>query len=209
HELTFRSLIINNSNRNIVNTNDINFNIAIFTSFNTPIISIQNAPDLHCLLINMVPNFLLQPFKEAKIHKKLLKKLLLSFLFDLHRDIYEQLWKARTAEWKRYKSINGITKSSFLKRPKQHRKKRRIDPDDSQAHDQRRDNLGNLASNFNPNKVNNIITLNLKMEQNLKLYMFQVMPYNARSDNPSESSHVNFLTQSCEFESGSSVQLFT
>jgi hypothetical protein len=87
-----------------------NWDIPIFSCFNSPITSINDAPDLHCLLINMIPE-LIKPFKDAKIPKKLTKKLLMTFLFDLHRDIYELLWKAR---------------SLFLKRPKhQHKRQRR------------------------------------------------------------------------------------
>ncbi|PKY36014.1 hypothetical protein RhiirB3_457798 [Rhizophagus irregularis] len=102
-------------NKEKINISNINFDILTFTAFNSPINSIQDAPELHCLLINLVLDCLLLPFKDAKIHKKLIKKLLLSFLFDLHHDIYDQLWKACNIKWKEYKKINGITKKSFLK----------------------------------------------------------------------------------------------
>ncbi|PKC05094.1 hypothetical protein RhiirA5_421345 [Rhizophagus irregularis] len=81
----------------------------------------------------MIPNCILEPLKAAKLHKKLIKKLLLSFLFDLHRDIYELLWKTRNLEWKEYKRTNGIIKKSFVKRPKQQRKKCRIDNDNDSS----------------------------------------------------------------------------
>ncbi|PKY48379.1 hypothetical protein RhiirA4_445314 [Rhizophagus irregularis] len=83
HELIFRSLIINNINHDKVQESAVDFHIPIFTCFNSPITTIHDAPDLHCLLINMIPNSILQPFKDAKMHKKLIKKLLLTFLFDL------------------------------------------------------------------------------------------------------------------------------
>ncbi|GET52460.1 hypothetical protein GLOIN_2v708233 [Rhizophagus irregularis DAOM 181602=DAOM 197198] len=113
--------------KNKINVDNVNFNISIFTSFDSPISSILDAPDLHCLLINLIPNSILQPFKDAKFHKKLIKKVLLSFLFDLHHDIYEILWKARNLKWKDHKKINNINKKSFLKRPKQQRKRQRKD----------------------------------------------------------------------------------
>lgn len=114
-------------------TKEIEVHIPIFTCFNSPITTIHDAPDLHCLLINMIPNSILQPFKDAKMHKKLIKKLLLTFLFDLHRDIYELLWKKRMNKWKTHKKDNGINKKSFLKRPKQQRKRRRDDNDDTMS----------------------------------------------------------------------------
>ncbi|PKB95930.1 hypothetical protein RhiirA5_435762 [Rhizophagus irregularis] len=122
HKQKFRTYIINNMDKEKINISDINFDIPVFTAFNSPIKSIHDAPELHCLLINLVPDCLLLPFKDAKIHKKLIKKLLLSFLFDLYHDIYDQLWKARNIKWKEYKKINSITKKSFLKRPKQRKK---------------------------------------------------------------------------------------
>ncbi|PKB99500.1 hypothetical protein RhiirA5_429585 [Rhizophagus irregularis] len=115
HEQKFQSYIINNMDKEKININNIDFDIPIFTAFNSPINSISDAPELHCLLINLVPDCLLILFKDAKIHKKLTKKLLLSFLFDLHHDIYDQLWKARNIKWKEHKNINGIRKKSFLK----------------------------------------------------------------------------------------------
>ncbi|PKY52675.1 hypothetical protein RhiirA4_470465 [Rhizophagus irregularis] len=145
HELKYRSTIINNVDKEKININEINFAIPIFTNFDSPIISIQDAPDIHCLLIGLVPNCLLQPFKDAKINKKLLKKLLLSFLFYLHHDIYDSLWKARNLKWKEYKKTNGINKKSFLKRPKQQRKKRRTDHDNSTINDRDSYNITNIG----------------------------------------------------------------
>lgn len=140
-------MIINNINHDKVNVNDINFDIPMFTCFNSPIASIQDAPELHCLLINIIPNSILQPFKDAKLHKKLIKKLLLSFLFDLHHDIYDLLWKARTLKWKHYKKVNGINKKSFLKRPKQQRKRRRTDNEDIPSQNRDHNNILNIGYN--------------------------------------------------------------
>ncbi|PKY40596.1 hypothetical protein RhiirA4_454008 [Rhizophagus irregularis] len=119
--------------------------IPIFSSFNSPITTIYDAPDLHCLLINMVPSSIIKPFQEAKIPKKMIKKLLLSFLFDLHRDIYESLWKTRSAKWKQYKKDNGITKSSFTKRPTHQRKRRRQNNYDTSSDNPTNDNILNLG----------------------------------------------------------------
>lgn len=116
HESIFKTLIINNLDHNkIDDSNTIEINSPVFSSFNLPITKINDAPDLHCVLINMVPASLVKPFQDAKISKKLTKKLLLTFLFDLHHDIYELLWKLCNSRWKEYKTENNITKSSFTK----------------------------------------------------------------------------------------------
>ncbi|GET53140.1 hypothetical protein GLOIN_2v708233 [Rhizophagus irregularis DAOM 181602=DAOM 197198] len=95
----------------------------------------------------MIPNCILEPLKAAKFHKKLIKKLLLSFLFDLHRDIYELLWKTRNLEWKEYKRTNGIIKKSFVKRPKQQRKKCRIDNDNDSSNIRNYNTMVNVGYN--------------------------------------------------------------
>jgi hypothetical protein len=129
-----------------VNVNDINFAIPIFTAdFDSPITSIHDTHEIHCLLIGLIPNCLLNPFKDAKIHKKLIKKLLLSFLFDLHHDIYDQLWKARNTKWKEYKRVNGINKKSFLRRPKQQKKKRRTNDENQIVGDRDNINITNIG----------------------------------------------------------------
>ncbi|PKK63163.1 hypothetical protein RhiirC2_789305 [Rhizophagus irregularis] len=74
---------------------------------------IIDIPDLHCLLMNFVPISLSYPFKAAKISKNKTKKLLLKFLFDLHKDIYETIWKARASAWKEFKKTHHIMKKSF------------------------------------------------------------------------------------------------
>lgn len=133
--------------REKININKINFAIPIFTDFNLPITSIMDAPEIHCLLIELIPNCILQPFKDAKIHKKLLKKLLLSFLYDLHHEIYDLLWKVRSLKWKEHKKSNGINKKSFLKRPKQQRKKCRSDNEDLTLNDRDSCSIVNIGYN--------------------------------------------------------------
>jgi hypothetical protein len=157
HEQKFRSIIINHMDKDKINVNEINFAIPIFTALNSPIIAIHDIPELHCLLINLIPNCLLNPFKDAKIHKKLIKKLLLSFLFDLHHEIYDRLWKARNAKWKEHKKVNGINKKTFLKRPKQQRKKRRINSENQMINDRDIYNISNIGYN-NPfmNSIRNL-----------------------------------------------------
>ncbi|PKY51396.1 hypothetical protein RhiirA4_468410 [Rhizophagus irregularis] len=81
----------------------------------------------------MIPSSIIKPFHDAKIPKKLTKKLLLTFLFNLHRDIYEILWKERNSKWKQYKIDHNITKTS-IKQPikqKDHRRQHNheISPD--------------------------------------------------------------------------------
>ncbi|PKY44275.1 hypothetical protein RhiirA4_458517 [Rhizophagus irregularis] len=75
----------------------------IFSWTNNPPRSISDAPDLHYILLNLIPNELIHPFKAAKIGKKLTKKLLITFLFDLHQDIYNTIWRERTTRWKERK----------------------------------------------------------------------------------------------------------
>ncbi|PKB94058.1 hypothetical protein RhiirA5_439655 [Rhizophagus irregularis] len=72
----------------------------------------------------MIPSSIIKPFHNAKIPKKLTKKLILTFLFDLHRDIYELLWKHHTAKWKQYKIDHNITKSAFTKHTHNRRERR-------------------------------------------------------------------------------------
>lgn len=81
----------------------------IFSWTNNPPRSISDAPDLHYILLNLIPNELIHPFKAAKIGKKLTKKLLITFLFDLHQDIYNTIWRERTTRWKEWKKGNHIT----------------------------------------------------------------------------------------------------
>ncbi|PKC51807.1 hypothetical protein RhiirA1_482943 [Rhizophagus irregularis] len=74
---------------------------------------ITDISDLHCLLMNFIPISLTYPFKAAKISKNKTKKLLLQFLYDLHKAIYEKIWKARAVAWKEFKKTHHITKKSF------------------------------------------------------------------------------------------------
>jgi hypothetical protein len=61
----------------------------------------------------MVPSSKVEPFKQAKINKKLSKPILHKFLYDLHHDIYESLWKIHAVKWKAWKKDHQITKRSF------------------------------------------------------------------------------------------------
>jgi hypothetical protein len=63
--------------------------------------------------MNYIPKDLIYPFKAAKISKSTTKQILMKFPFDLHKDIYEAIWKSRTQEWKQFKKDNQITKKSF------------------------------------------------------------------------------------------------
>ncbi|RGB32683.1 hypothetical protein C1646_762619 [Rhizophagus diaphanus] len=71
---------------------------------------IKNIPDLHCLLMNYTPLSLTYPFKVASINKRSRKRLIIKFLFDLHKDIYESIWKLRATAWKTFKQHHSITK---------------------------------------------------------------------------------------------------
>lgn len=75
---------------------------------------ILDVPELHCLLMNFVPSHLTYPFKAVKISKDTTKRILLKFLFDLHKEIYENIWKHRAMIWKQFKKDHDITKKSFI-----------------------------------------------------------------------------------------------
>lgn len=91
-----RSLIYANLDHTKIASLAIDFNLPIFTWTSEPTVSIQDIPDLYCLLINLVPDTLVAVFKQAQIGKSTYRKLLLSFLANLHRDIYESLWRRRS-----------------------------------------------------------------------------------------------------------------
>ncbi|PKK62779.1 hypothetical protein RhiirC2_789854 [Rhizophagus irregularis] len=101
---------------------------------------IIDIPDLHCLLINFVPISLSYPFKAAKISKNITKKILLKFLFDLHKDIYETIWKARASAWKEFKKTHHITKKSFNNYRRDHNR----DTNQNRRTRHRNNNLENL-----------------------------------------------------------------
>ncbi|CAG8733629.1 hypothetical protein GLOIN_2v708233 [Rhizophagus irregularis DAOM 181602=DAOM 197198] len=91
---------------------------------------LQDTPDLHCLfclLLNLVPSSIVEPFKNAKINKKRIKSLLLKFLFDLHHKIFELLWKTRSVAWKEWKNKTMLQKKTFTN----DQKKRRNDNNNS------------------------------------------------------------------------------
>lgn len=146
HELIFKALIIDNLDCNkLDDPNNIIINSPVFFSFHLPITKISDAPDLHCILINMVLFSLIKPFQDAKIPKRITKKLLLKFLFDLHRDIYELLWKTRNSKWKQYKIDNNIIKASFTKRPSRQRERQHQNNHDTLHNNPINDNILNIG----------------------------------------------------------------
>lgn len=146
HELIYKALIINNLDRKIIDdSNNINLNSPVFSCFNLPIETISDAKDLHCILINMVPSSLIKPFQDAKISKKLTKKLLLTFLFNLHRDIYEILWTKRNAKWKQYKIDHNITKSLFTNRVNRQKDQQRQNFNEISPNNPVNDNILNIG----------------------------------------------------------------
>ncbi|CAB4478701.1 unnamed protein product [Rhizophagus irregularis] len=82
--------------------------------FNNFAIKLQaNADSLGKLQSDFVPYFLglenRSPFQAAIKSKKRIKRLLLSFVHDLHVEIYNTIWKTRNSKFKEWKS--------YLKRP--------------------------------------------------------------------------------------------
>ncbi|CAB4431037.1 unnamed protein product [Rhizophagus irregularis] len=142
HGTIYKALIINNLDHSKVdNPNNIITDSPVFSCFNLLITSISDAKDLHCILLNMIPSSIIKPFQDAKIPKKLTKKLLLTFLFNLHRDIYELLWKIRNTHWKQYKIDHNITKTSFTKRPTRRNERRRQNNNDITPNNPANDNI--------------------------------------------------------------------
>ncbi|PKY55690.1 hypothetical protein RhiirA4_475331 [Rhizophagus irregularis] len=114
HYNKFKTLITSESNSVYALYSDSIMRNPIFKWTTKPPQQIFDIPDLHCLLMNFVPISLTYPFKAAKINKNTTKRILLKFLYDLHKDIYEQIWKVRANIWKDFKKANNITKKSFI-----------------------------------------------------------------------------------------------
>ncbi|CAB5185235.1 unnamed protein product [Rhizophagus irregularis] len=64
-------------------------------------------------LLNYTPNELLAPFQAAIRSKERIKRLLLSFVHDLHVEIYNTIWKTRNSKFKEWKIFNNISKKTF------------------------------------------------------------------------------------------------
>lgn len=92
------------------------------------------------MLMNFIPISLTYPF-TAKISKNKTKKILLKFLYNLHKELYERIWKARSVAWKEFKKTHNITKKSFI----------------NYQHDHHRDHMDN---NSTFNHRNNLEHLN-------------------------------------------------
>ncbi|PKC58987.1 hypothetical protein RhiirA1_470111 [Rhizophagus irregularis] len=103
HYNKFKTLITSESNSLYALYSDSITRNPIFKWVKKPPQQIINIPELHCLLMNFIPTSLTYPFKVAKISKKSTKKLLLKFLFDLYKDIYEKIWKQRAIAWRQFK----------------------------------------------------------------------------------------------------------
>ncbi|PKY51280.1 hypothetical protein RhiirA4_468208 [Rhizophagus irregularis] len=123
HHDILRIIISTNSNSHSALFADAIKYCEVFNWTTNPPNTIDDAPHLHCLLLNFVPTELLSPFKAANIGKQLIKKNLFQFLLDLHHDIYNTIWKERSSLWKEKKQSLNITKASFknFKRSKHRR----------------------------------------------------------------------------------------
>ncbi|PKY17906.1 hypothetical protein RhiirB3_430623 [Rhizophagus irregularis] len=120
HYNKFKTLITSESDSLYALYSDSITRNRIFTWTNKPPQHITDIPELHCLLMNFTPISLTYPFTAAKINKNKTKKLLLQFLYTLHKDIYESIWKARSAIWKTFKKEHNITKKSFIRYRQDH-----------------------------------------------------------------------------------------
>ncbi|POG67801.1 hypothetical protein GLOIN_2v1843361 [Rhizophagus irregularis DAOM 181602=DAOM 197198] len=110
----FKTIITSESNSVYALYSDSITQNPIFKWTKKPPTQIADIPELYCLLRNFIPTNLTYPFKAAKISKTITKKLLLNFIFDLHRELYEKIWKVRATKWKQYKKDHDINKKSFV-----------------------------------------------------------------------------------------------
>ncbi|PKY39835.1 hypothetical protein RhiirA4_453093 [Rhizophagus irregularis] len=110
----FKTIITSESNSLYALYSDSITRNPIFKWTKRPPAQIADIPELYCLLRNFIPTDLTYPFKAAKINKNTTKKLLLKFIFDLHKEIYEKIWKERATKWKQYKKDHDINKKSFI-----------------------------------------------------------------------------------------------
>jgi hypothetical protein len=113
HYNKFKTLITSESNSLYALYSDSITRCPIFKWTKRPPQQIKDIPELHCLLLNFIPIDLTYPFKAAKIDKKTTKRIIMKFLFDLRKEIYEKIWKYRATSWKQFKKDNNITNKSF------------------------------------------------------------------------------------------------
>ncbi|PKY51827.1 hypothetical protein RhiirA4_469090 [Rhizophagus irregularis] len=109
----YKALITSESNSVYALYSDSITRNPVFKWTKKPPQQIKDIPELHCLLRNFIPSSLTYPFKAATISKDNIKKILLKFIFDLHKDIYEHIWKYRSIAWKEFKTTHNINKKSF------------------------------------------------------------------------------------------------
>ncbi|PKK62541.1 hypothetical protein RhiirC2_790232 [Rhizophagus irregularis] len=120
HYTIFKNLITSGSNSTYALYSDSITRCTIFRWTRNIPNSIKDIPDLHCFLLNYIPIGLSYPFKAAKISKAITKKILLKFIFDLYKDIYESVWKQRSQSWKSFKHQHALTKSQFINYHRDH-----------------------------------------------------------------------------------------
>jgi hypothetical protein len=78
---------------------------------------------LYLFLHHYIPRDIVRIFEQHLDNRKLIKSLLIPFIYNLHLDIYQGIWKLRSSRWKDIKRNNNITKSTF----KNYRKRKRDD----------------------------------------------------------------------------------
>jgi hypothetical protein len=110
----YKTLITSESDSTYALYSDAITRCPIFKWTKKPPINIKDNNDLHSLLMNYIPISITYPFKAAQINKKTTKTLLLKFIYELQKEIYEQIWKRRSIKWKNYKKEHDITKKSFI-----------------------------------------------------------------------------------------------
>lgn len=98
----------------IIEQNSTNFTYChVFLWLRQNPLTIKNNPHLLMLFLNLVPNELVVVFTAASIPKKLYKWLIVSFLFELYKDLYQEIWKIRSQKFKEWKIANNISKRTF------------------------------------------------------------------------------------------------
>lgn len=119
--------------------------------FLTPPAPIDEAPELHCLLVNLIPSEILAPFRAANISKTLIKKIKNFYSNSLLTStktiiFYNALWQLRSVQWKDWKHIHAVTKKTFSS----YRKRKRRDDNSHLNIDNTRTRINDTHGYINP-----------------------------------------------------------
>jgi hypothetical protein len=89
-----------------------------------PTLTLVNDHPIMLLIRNYVPCELTSIFTAHFNRREEYKKILLQFLYNLHLDIYQQIWKLRSEKWKERKKALGIRRTDFTSLKRKNKRKR-------------------------------------------------------------------------------------